>query len=129
MIKVVDKQLFINGNAVHDASYALHKDPNHISPFDETRMAARDNFGPFTVPPRSYFCMGDNRDNSLDSRFWQELPASYLLGRTFAIYWSYGGSTADGAWHGVGAKLLDLEKTVVGFFPDTRWDRTFKIVR
>src|ERR1700689_1702833 len=34
VIKVVDKQLFINGNAVHDASYALHKDPNHISPFD-----------------------------------------------------------------------------------------------
>jgi signal peptidase I len=129
VIRVVDKQLFINGKAVNDSSYAVHKDRSHISPFNPGQMAARDNFGPFTVPAASYFCMGDNRDNSWDSRFWQELPASYLLGRAFAIYWSYGGSTSDGTWHGLGSKLVDFEKTIVGFFPDTRWSRTFKIVR
>jgi signal peptidase I len=128
-IRVVDKQLFINGKAVDDSSYAVHKDPNHYPSYYPTQMAARDNFGPFTVPPASYFCMGDNRDNSWDSRFWQELPASYVLGRVFAIYWSYGGQTSDGTWHGLGAKIGDLAKTAVGFLSKTRWERTFRLVR
>jgi signal peptidase I len=129
VIRVVDKQLFVNGKAVNDSSYAVHKDRNHISPYSPTQLAARDNFGPFTVPASTYFCMGDNRDNSWDSRFWGELPSTFLLGRAFAIYWSNGGPTSDGTWHGLGAKLGELSRTVVGFFPDTRWSRTFKIVR
>jgi signal peptidase I len=129
IFRVVDKKLFINHKPVDDSSYAVHKDPNHLSQYTLGQMATRDYFGPFTVPPASYFCMGDNRDNSWDSRFWGELPATYLLGRAFAIYWSYGGQTSDGTWQGWGSKLSDLGKTALGFFTKTRWERTFRVVR
>ncbi len=132
VIRVVDKRLFINGTAVNDSVYAVHRSPEHIPP-GFGQLGARDYFGPFTVPPASYFCMGDNRDNSWDSRFWGELPESYLLGRAFAIYWSRDGETSDGTWQGFGAKITNLAETVVGFFEigpkKTRWNRTFRIVR
>jgi signal peptidase I len=126
-IRIVDKKLFINGKAVDDSSYAVHKDPNHVPPYYPTQMAARDNFGPFTVPPASYFCLGDNRDNSWDSRFWQELPSTYLLGRAFAIYWSNGRQSPETT--GLIPKLVDLAKTAIGIFQNTRWERTFRLVR
>ena len=94
-IHLVNKKVFLNGKAVDDSSYAIHHPPpgtpEHVPPDYMGQLAARDYFGPFTVPPASYFCMGDNRDNSWDSRFWGELPATYVLGRAFAIYWSKGG--------------------------------------
>lgn len=132
VIRVVDKRLFINGKLVNDSAYAIHRSPEHIPPnFGE--LGTRDYFGPFAVPPASYFCMGDNRDNSLDSRFWGELPASYVLGRAFLIYWSRDGETSDGSWQGIGATITNLGETVVGFFEigpkKTRWNRTFKLVR
>ena len=133
VIRVVDKRLFINGKAVSDSAYAIHRPqpgtPDLIPKDYLGQLATRDYFGPFTVPPNSYFCMGDNRDNSWDSRFWGELPASYLLGRAFAIYWSYGGQTSDGSWQGWGSKIADLGQTAIGFFSKTRWNRTFKLVR
>lgn len=133
VVRVVDKKLYINGKPVDDSSYAIHQPPpgvpEHVPPYFPGQLAARDYFGPFSVPPGSYFCMGDNRDNSWDSRFWGELPANYLLGRAFAIYWSYGGQTSDGRWPGLGSKIADLGRTAMGFFSNTRWNRTFRLVR
>jgi signal peptidase I len=126
-IRVVDKALFLNGKAVNDASYAIHTD-TYPDDFDPHRQR-RDNFGPYTVPPGHYFCMGDNRDNSNDSRFWGPLPAHMVKGRALFIYWSYGGETSDGQWRGVGDKIQDLLRTAVGFFTQTRWERTFRVIR
>jgi signal peptidase I len=137
VMRVVDKRLFINDKGVNDSAYAIHRPqpgtPDHIPADYLGQLATRDYFGPFTVPPDSYFCMGDNRDNSWDSRFWGELPATYLLGRAFAIYWSRDGEASDGTWQSVGTKLTNLAETAVGFFEigpkKTRWSRTFKLVR
>ncbi len=132
VIRVVDKQLYINSRPVADSAYAIHTDFKHIPPQYPLapQMQTRDYFGPFTVPPASYFCMGDNRDNSWDSRFWLELPGRYLLGRAFAIYWSKeSDETTEGAWQGMGAKIADLTKTVLHFYSITRWNRTFRVVR
>jgi len=138
VIRVVDKRLFINGKAVNDSAYAIHDPPagtpEHVPPdYYLRQLATRDYFGPFTVPPDSYFCMGDNRDNSWDSRFWGELPASYVLGRAFAIYWSVEDETSDGSWQGWGSKIVELGQKAVGIFEigpkKTRWNRTFRIVR
>ena len=49
----------------------------------------RERYGPVTVPPDHYFMMGDNRDNSQDSRYWGFLPAHYVKGRALMIYWSF----------------------------------------
>ena len=128
-IQVVNKQLFVNGNKVEDGLYVEHKDPRTFlnRPYMSEQQRLRDNFGPITVPEASYFCMGDNRDMSYDSRFWGTVPAHYLKGRAFLIYWSFGGGTSDGTWRGAGAKLRELANTALGFLTKTRWTRTLHL--
>lgn len=128
-IQVVNKQLFVNGRKVADDAYVEHKDPRTFlnRPYMSEQQRLRDNFGPLTVPAESYFCMGDNRDMSYDSRFWGTVPAHYLKGRAFLIYWSFGGGTSDGTWRGAGAKLRELANTALGFLTKTRWTRSFHL--
>ena len=129
-VDVRAKQLYINGKAVNDGSYTQHTDPiiySELSFSDQGRL--RDNFGPETVPPGHYFCMGDNRDQSYDSRFWGMLPRYLIKGRALFIYWSNGGPTDDGEWRGLGPQLRQLGRTAAGFFTHTRWERTFQLIR
>ncbi|MDH3403238.1 MAG: signal peptidase I [Acidobacteriota bacterium] len=121
VIEIDTKDLYVNGEWVEDSSYTRHSDPR-INP-------RRDDFGPLTVPEDHYFCMGDNRDNSKDSRYWGTVPARFIKGRAFLIYWSYGGETSDGVWRSWGHRLKLLARTVLGFFVQSRWERTFTIVR
>lgn len=131
VIELVGKDLYLNGKLVDDDSYTWHRDsrtfPDRPSIPDQARM--RDNFGPYRVPADHYFCMGDNRDQSYDSRFWGPVPAHYVKGRAFMIYWSFGGETSDGVWRGWGNKLGHLARTAVGFFHLSRWERTFRVIR
>ena len=128
-IQVVNKQLFVNGKKVEDDAYVEHKDPRTFlnRPYMSEQQRLRDNFGPVTVPAESYFCMGDNRDMSYDSRFWGTVPEHYIKGRAFLIYWSFGGGTSDGTWRGAGAKLRELANTALGFLTKTRWTRSFHL--
>ena len=130
-VQVIDQQLYVNGKAVADSSYAVHKNANNenFGLLADPRMRLRDNYGPQVVPGGHYFCMGDNRDNSYDSRFWGFLPAHLVKGRALFIYWSYGGKTSSGQWEGLGEKLRDLLETAGGFFSKTRWERTFRLIR
>jgi len=121
VIEMDAKDLYINGQWVEDSSYTRHTE-SRIVP-------GRDTFGPVTVPSGHYFCMGDNRDNSKDSRYWGMVPRRFIKGRAFLIYWSYGGETSDGVWRGWGHRLGLFGRTVVGFFTRSRWSRTFSIIR
>jgi len=131
VIQTVDKTLYVNGERVDDAAFVEHKDPRVFPnrPFLDDHRRRRDNFGPITVPPGHYFCLGDNRDHSYDSRYWGTVPARFLKGRAFVVYWSYGGGTSDGTWRGLGAKLRELGGTALGFLTKTRWSRTLHLPR
>jgi signal peptidase I len=83
-VEIRDKVLYVDGLA-QEEPYVIHTDPRDLP----RGTSARDNFGPIVVPKGHLFMMGDNRDNSLDSRFWGALPMDLLKGKAMFIYWSW----------------------------------------
>jgi signal peptidase I len=86
VIAIHDKQLSINGKPVSEP-YVKHDDPEVLGS-DAGPMGARDQFGPTKMTPRSYFFLGDNRDNSNDSRFWGSVDEGLLKAKVLYVYWS-----------------------------------------
>ncbi len=82
-VEVRDRLVFVNGREIDDSN-AVHK-----GNFYGNDTTAGDNFGPYVVPAGRVFVMGDNRENSYDSRFWGTLPMSDIKGRAFIIYFSW----------------------------------------
>jgi signal peptidase I len=145
-LKIADQEVFVNGEKLKEP-YAYHKSsyfdpyrdnfPADISKLDITPDAKRDSLlrdmlkhhvvnGEVVVPPNSYFAMGDNRDNSLDSRYWGFVPRDYIVGKPVFIYWSYNTSTdmlMPQNAKGYETHMLDI---VQHLFVKTRWNRTFR---
>jgi signal peptidase I len=139
-IRLVNKQLILNGHAANEP-YVYHKteyidsyrdnfpsEPNaHLLGTAPDMLASHVQNGDVVVPSGYYFAMGDNRDSSLDSRYWGFVPRENIIGKPLVIYWSYDASTealADPAilnW----SHILDM----IEHFPTkTRWSRTLRLV-
>ena len=83
-VQIKDKKVYVN-NQFLEEPYASFSD-NKILP---AAVSPRDNMGPLVVPPNNLFVMGDNRDESYDSRFWKFVDINDLKGQAFIIYWSW----------------------------------------
>lgn len=136
-IRIVNKQVYLNGRRL-DEPYKIHKTsyvdsyrdnfpsaPNTALP--DSALDMLEHYvvnGEVLVPPGHYFAMGDNRDNSADSRYWGFVPFENIKGKPLLIYWSYEAPTQD---------LVDFTFThfidlAQHFFTKTRWRRTFMLI-
>jgi len=85
--------------------------------------------GDIVVPADSYFAMGDNRDLSYDSRYWGFVPQKNVIGRPMFIYWSFVTPEDQYQMRGAGDRVGFLAHIIIHFFDETRWSRTFKLIR
>ena len=146
-LKIVDQQVYVNGKPL-DEPYAVHDptsgygDPlNYNFPPVGNQMYlsslqpewAHDirkhiQGDELVVPPGKYFAMGDNRDHSLDSRYWGFVDRDAIMGRPFLIYWSIDANTADYGNSTFGQRILGIFDTLIHLPARTRWNRMLHTV-
>jgi len=109
-VKIENKEVYVDGELFPDPPGSKHLDPRAL----HSSYSNRDNYGPVTVPEGSYFFMGDNRENSRDSREWGYVPEENIRGRALMIYLSWDDDSTI-PWYNMIRKI--------------RWSHLFKLVR
>jgi signal peptidase I len=120
-LELRNKKVYVNGQPL-DEPYVHFLEPASTSQ-EVTSFDVRERYGPVRVPGDQYFVMGDNRDNSQDSRYWGFLPRSYIKGRALMIYWSYDAGPDQYSQDGTITRLVSV---ITHFFTRTRWERIFR---
>jgi signal peptidase I len=129
-VELREKKVYINGQPLDEPYVHFLLPPGSMSEQHEvTSSDVRERYGPVTVPENHYFVMGDNRDNSQDSRYWGFLPRGYVKGRALVIYWSYEAGREDYQDLSTGATIRGVASVFVHFFTKTRWDRLLHQIR
>ena len=124
-IEAEAKAVRVNGVELVEP-YAVHRDATSYGSGAPPSLLRRDRFGPLAVPPGCFFAMGDNRDDSQDSRFFGQVPLTHLEGRAVSVIWS----VREGrTFTGRGAALRRFLDTALNFLSRTRWERSFHVIR
>jgi signal peptidase I len=138
--------VYRNGEALQEQGYVIHSDdmPNpYRDNFPAVPTSEASNVYPVwaqelpmhiqgddvVIPPDHYFAMGDNRDVSLDSRYWGFIPKENIIGRPMFIYWSFETPSDQYQRTSMGDRIGFLAHVVIHFFDETRWRRTLRVVR
>jgi signal peptidase I len=127
-VEIRNKKVFIDGKPLEEG-YVHFLQPPHSDGGDRLSIDVRDRYGPVPVPADHYFMMGDNRDNSEDSRSWGFLPRRYVKGRALMVYWSYEADREQVMADGLVAWLRNAGSVIAHFFTRTRWNRMFHQIR
>lgn len=129
-VLVRNKNLYVNGKRFPDDDFIKHVESNVLRRGPGGRNS-RDNFGPYVVPPDSYFMMGDNRDNSYDSRYWRAVHRDLVLGEAILIHWSWN----EAEYPSPEVMVTDplsvprlFAYNIVHFFQKVRWERLFGLI-
>jgi len=122
LIEIRDRQVYINGGAIEEP-YKVHRNPQR------GLYVEQDNYAPQRVPENALFCMGDNRDNSRDSRSWGFVPRDHIKGRAFMIWWSYDEDRDAYLRTSVADRVRGIWSKITHLFTKSRWERTFQIIR
>ena len=120
-LELRNKKVYVNGQPL-DEPFVHFLEPASTSQ-EVTSFDVRERYGPVRVPDGQYFVMGDNRDNSQDSRYWGFLPRDYIKGRALMIYWSYDAGPDQNAQDNTIARVVSV---ITHFFTRTRWERIFR---
>lgn len=138
-IRIINKQVYLNGVKLNEP-YTYHKtdyidsfrdnfpgEPNvHVEEGAYDMLANHVVNGELVVPPGHYFALGDNRDASLDSRYWGFVPRENIIGKPLIIYWSYDAPTDHLNTSSI--SFQHLRDLALNFFTKTRWRRTFQLI-
>ena len=116
-IEVMNSEVKVNGETLDAEMVETY--PEHTERYGE----------PYIVPQDHYYAMGDNRDNSMDSRYWGAVPRDYFLGKALVIYWSFETPRDEYLQTGIFDRIKQLGDVIINFFSKTRWKRTLKIIR
>ena len=142
-VRLVNKQVFVNGVPLKEPYVRFSRPADDLFRDNFPRLNVTPGLTPewwlqlrklvedgqLIVPAGHYFVMGDNRDNSSDSRYWGFVPQANIIGRPLLIYWSVQGAEGDAATSStVGDKLYHFAYAVTHLFQITRWNRTLRLV-
>ena len=144
-IRIVDQRVYVNGAPLAEP-YVVH-DPAFEDPFGDNFPPTSENFfrmgvrqewadqildhvvrGELVVPPDHYFALGDNRDRSLDSRYWGFVNRDSIMGRPMIVYWSVRAVSSDYADRGLSSTIYRVIDTARHLGARTRWHRLFHTV-
>lgn len=120
-VEIIDKVVYVDGLITHIPADSKNIDPDFLA----RQLSNRDNFGPVLIPVDRYFVMGDNRDDSQDSRFWGFVPLDHIRGKAVFVYFSWKPADSPTEWSFpyIHTVFIELGSMLINLPTSGRWER------